>query len=293
MLRSLWHRLVRPFAGSSRGQPPSTSRRPRSFRPIFEHLEDRLTPSTFLVSNSADNLLPGSLRYAINQANHDPGSVVAITSQVTSPIVLTSGQLCITANMTILNEARAQVEIQQTAPGARVFSISGSNGLNVSFGGGLLITGGSVRGADGGGILVNSSNSQLTLTNVEVSGNAAFQTGTSAHPTGGIGGGIYSTGSVTLWASQVQDNQADTGGGGIGVNLGCLTITQGSSVSENSSPRGEGGGISVATGSVVVSGASHVNDNSARDVGGILVGTANAPGDVAVSVTNCSTVNGN
>ena len=53
---------------------PRTARKtPARFRPRYEELEDRLTPSTFYISNLNDDPNPGSLRYAITQANANPG----------------------------------------------------------------------------------------------------------------------------------------------------------------------------------------------------------------------------
>jgi fibronectin-binding autotransporter adhesin len=290
MFPSMWRRLVNPSAANAP--------RPPTCRPSLESLEDRVTPATFLVTNSSDNLLPGSLRYAISQGNLDPGSTILITRQVTTPIKLTRGELAIQANVTIQNDAGAPVTIHQRTRDARVFHVSGSGALAVTITGGnasapLIITGGSIRGANGGGILVDTANSTLTLNHVQIAGNRALQTGAPNDPTGGIGGGIYSAGSVTLQGSAVVGNRADTGGGGVGVNAGAVTLTQGSIVGGNRSRRGEGGGISVATGSVSLGGGSHVDGNSARDVGGIMVGTTVAAADTAVSVTGGSTVNGN
>ena len=96
-------------------------RRNRPWRPMAESLESRLVLSTFLVTNPSDNLAPGSLRYAITQANlpGNEGSTVKFTPQVAGPIVLTGGELSISDNMTIRNDSGAPLEIRQstaTAP---------------------------------------------------------------------------------------------------------------------------------------------------------------------------------
>jgi hypothetical protein len=161
MLHTLWCRLIDPRAKMSRhrGQSAPRCRCSRTCRPSLEFLEDRLTPATFFVVNSSDNLLPGSLRQALTQANLDPGSTIAITAQVTRPINLTQGELPILANLTIRNDSGAALAIQQRLANARVFHVSGSAALNVTIAGGpsspLRLTGGSSRGGNGGGILVD------------------------------------------------------------------------------------------------------------------------------------------
>src|SRR5262249_38483255 len=111
MFRVSWDRFANLLAGiTSRRRPvPQPCRRFRASRLALELLEDRLVPSTFLVTDSLDNPLPGSLRYAIAQANlpGNGGSTVDITPQVTSPIVLANGELPINAGMTIRNDSGA------------------------------------------------------------------------------------------------------------------------------------------------------------------------------------------
>src|SRR5262249_52242153 len=129
---------------------------------------DEPDPSTFLVTNSLDNLLPGSLRYAITQANlpGNEGSTVEITPQVTSPIVLTNGELPISASMTMRNDSGAPVEIRQATANARVLHI-GSDAATVTITGissasPITLDGGSVTGANGGGLL-QDGHTDLTL----------------------------------------------------------------------------------------------------------------------------------
>jgi hypothetical protein len=268
------------------------------------------------VTNSSDDLLPGSLRAAITRANlpGNEGSTIAITPAVTGPIRLTAGELPVLASMTIENLSGAPVEICQDTPDARVFHVAGPRALDVAvtgLTGAVTIDGGSVRG-NGGGFLVDNPHNTLTLTDVQVVGNSAV----GGHPGGGNGGGIYSRGAVvlrgsvvgttaapnratrlaggvwadrglTLLASTVDGNRAGAGGGGVVVGNGNVTLTDVSSVSYNQAPDGMGGGITVASGSVFVTGGSHVDGNAAKDGGGIVEGRGN------VTVLGGSTVNGN
>ena len=150
--------------------------------------------------------------------------------------------------------------------GAASVTIDGVNPLTP-----ITITGGSISGANGGGILVDGP-TNLTLTSVVVTGNQVSNGG---------GGGIYAAGGNTT-----------------------LITLVGSSVTDNHAPDGSGGGISLENGRVVVRDGSHVDGNSARDIGGIRVnhGPKHASDVVhpvprplrdAVRVLNQSTVNGN
>src|SRR5262249_54085744 len=108
MLFAVWNRLVHSRCLSPR--PRLVARQPGrrwDSRLSLEVLEDRFPLSTFLVTNATDNLMPGSLRYAITQANlpGNDGSTVRITNQVEGTIVLTAGELPINASMTIRNDS--------------------------------------------------------------------------------------------------------------------------------------------------------------------------------------------
>src|SRR5262245_59857622 len=102
-------------------------RRARTARPALETLEDRVTPSTFHVTNTLDpvgRLVPRSLRWAISMANRsrEPGPVVEISPDVQTPLVtgatisLHWGELLIGASMTITNASGGLVTIQQDRP---------------------------------------------------------------------------------------------------------------------------------------------------------------------------------
>ncbi|SIO30641.1 polymorphic outer membrane protein repeat-containing protein [Singulisphaera sp. GP187] len=248
--------------------------RSRAVRLSLEALEDRTTPSTFLVTNAVDPrgaVVPGSLRWAINQANkpQNQGSVVAITSSVGSTITLRAGELPIRSSLTVENTSGQPLTIQQGTANSRIFHVFTNNltttlsitGLDPAST--VTLTGGHVANKNGGGILVDNSLNNLTLSYVNLVGNSAAQVNSPRNGAFGNGGGIYSSGTVTLEHSSVQGNSA------IGIN----------------SASGEGGGIYADLG--VILDASRVDANTARDFGGIL----NVNG--AVNILNGSTVNGN
>ena len=71
---------------SFRRRPGLSARRRTTCRPLFEHLEDRLVPTTFTVTTNADDGL-GSLRQAILAANNTAGTN-AIVFHFSTNIVL-------------------------------------------------------------------------------------------------------------------------------------------------------------------------------------------------------------
>jgi fibronectin-binding autotransporter adhesin len=291
------------------GHQPS-ARRPRARRPVAEALESRMVLATFFVTNTGDNLLPGSLRYAITQADlpGNEGSTVEITPQVTGPTInLSLGELAISDSMTIRNDSGQPLEIHQSTPEARVFHFGSAGATDltidgVSAGSALTIDGGSANGGDGGGIAADNPQSTLVLDYVDVLGNTATAIGTDGGHGGGIasagavtlnhsvvgtllspntataaGGGVYAGGALTLSSSTIEGNSAPVGGGAAVVD-GDATLSAGSAISGNQAPQGLAGGLSVTTGNVTVQGGSQVNANTAKDVAGIMVGR----GDVSI-----------
>ena len=120
---SSWLRSARSFFGPSGNETghrfTRLRRRGLAAQLSVERLEDRTLPSTFTVLNLADSG-PGSLRQAVLDADAQPGTnVIHFAHDVDGTIVLTSGELDITDDMTI------------TAPGSGVLAVSGSDSSRV------------------------------------------------------------------------------------------------------------------------------------------------------------------
>src|SRR5688572_11353325 len=119
-----------------------------------------------LVYNN-NNTGPGSLRQAINDNNAlGGGNTIIFSNTVTGTITLTSGELVISTNATILG------------PGPQVLTVSGNNAsrvFNITGGtaaiSGLTIANGGVTNNSGGGI---ANTGTLNLTNCLFTGNLAW-----------------------------------------------------------------------------------------------------------------------
>src|SRR6516165_9980902 len=99
------------------------------FVPRLLILEDRTLPSTYMVSTLADSGA-GSLRQAILDANADstPDQIV-FAPDLHGTIALTSGQLEVTNNLTIVGPGAARLTVSGNDQ-SRVFSIDA--GINVA-----------------------------------------------------------------------------------------------------------------------------------------------------------------
>ncbi|XGV94950.1 MAG: CHAT domain-containing protein [Leptolyngbya sp. BL-A-14] len=169
-----------------------------------------------------------------------------------------SNEITINKNLTVKG-AGAGSTIFDGGNTFRVFSISG-NGTIATLDG-LTIQNGRATGASGGGIQVGSD-STLNLNNSIVRNNLA-----------GSGGGISSSGILTVDNSTISGNTANASsgfadGGGI-YNEGTLTVSNNSTISDNTSAFG--GGIS-NNGTLTVNNKSTISNNRARAGGGIYNG---------------------
>jgi hypothetical protein len=191
------------------------------------------TPVTdFAVTLTTDSASPGTLREAIAGANAIGGGTIRFAPGLAGTILLTEGELRITANVTIIG------------PGADTLTVSGSkasrvfiieiplgNAADVVTMSGLTIRDGfagsnAVHPGQGGGIYVQGAT--LTLSQVALADNLAV--GGSA-----AGGGLYGTSSiVTIIGSTISGNQAvgasdpalnsAARGGGVAFDGGSLTL---------------------------------------------------------------------
>ncbi|MEH2128073.1 DUF4347 domain-containing protein [Nostoc sp.] len=196
--------------------------------------------ATFTVNNTQDvddgdaNNGITTLREAINLANasteDDAIAFEGVFTDATPDVItLTSGQLTISDDVTILGTGASKLTVSGNNA-SRVFEISGI-GTDVSIDG-LTVANG--NNTNGGGILVNT-NTILSLTNSTVSGNT--------------GNGINNSGILSLTGSSISGNTEN------GINIsyssfGFLNLTN-SSVSGNT-----GSGISNAGGRVSLTNSS-------------------------------------
>jgi len=149
-------------------------------------LEDRTVLSPLLVSNTHDSG-PGSLRAAVTAADASPGSTIDFAPGLHGTIRLTSGDLPVSASVTIDGPGQNKLAVSGTGA-SRIFDISGSANVSIS---GLTITDG--LATSGGGILVEDS-AALTLCASTLTGNEALGNASGA----GYGGGIEDSSTAPL-----------------------------------------------------------------------------------------------
>ena len=244
-----------------------------------------------------------TLREAINLANATAGDDAIAFGGIfkdTTPdtITLTSGQLTITDDVTILGTGTSKLTVSgKNTSTSTVFDISGlATGVNIN---GLAIAKGSIN--------VNRT-SILSLANTSVSGNTV-RSGISnsgilslanTSVFGNTQGGIYNDGTLSLTNSSVYNNTAgsrisngNTAGGGIfndssSGKTGILSLIN-SSVSGNKAKLG--GGIYNQGGTLKLTNST-LSDNRATSGAGIFNGDDGGYFNSSATLTN-STISGN
>lgn len=181
------------------------------FSPSVQGLEERALLSTFTVLNTNDSGA-GSLRAEVALANATPGSTINFDSSVTGTIVLTSGEIAITAPVTINGPGASVLSIDGGGT-SRIFDISGApsppnpvaiNDLAFQHGSASSSNFTPLGGGDGGAI--QTDNSVVTLHGDVFVDNFATNRG----------GAIYNqAGMVTVDSCSFTRNSTDFHGGAI------------------------------------------------------------------------------
>jgi len=175
---------------------------------------------TITVTSTADSGA-GTLRAAL--AGAASGDTIDATG-VSGSILLTSGELLVTNNVTLLGPGPTNLAVNGNAA-SRVFNISGTV-VTIA---GLTITNGRSLGS-GGGIFTGPGT--VTVSNCAFSGNSAR-----------YGGGIFGNHSIlTVSTCTLSGNTASSNGGGIFINHGTLTVSNCTLIG-NLASNDSGGGI--------------------------------------------------
>ena len=287
--RKSWlNQLSRSLFGRSRPIRLVESRRNR---PNVELLEDRITPTTFTVTDPSGVSGSGSagdvtLPYAI--ANAVSGDTINFNLASGTTITL-NATLSISQNITIMGPGAANLAVSG-GYGQTVVSVAGGATATIS---GLTIENGQAQ--FGGGI---SNQGTLTLSNDAVSnngtpGNTTITYGAGIYNTGTlvvndttidnntawtVGGGIYNTGSATLSNDTIFGNAGYTSGGGID-NFGTMNLTS-CTVADNVGYGGYTNPGGITNHGTLTLDNTIVNGNTGGDVNGTYSGSYNLVGAV-------------
>jgi len=254
------------------------------------------SPQTYVVNIATDendgNFATDdlSLREAIALANADVSTADTITfdaSLAGSTLLLTLGQLDISAALTITGLGQDLLTIDANLQ-SRIFNITATTGDFTLAG--LTLTGGRTTGDNlsdttfSGGAVRSLTTGNLSIDQSTIDGNS-----TTGNSTGG--GGVFSTGDVTLTSSTVSGNDSTLGGGGIftsSVSTSAVSLTN-STVSGNSVvglvSSGRGGGI-FASGAVTLTSSTVSGNSTASGIGGGIFSSG-------LATLTSSTVSGN
>jgi hypothetical protein len=243
--------------------------------------------NVILVTNTNDSG-SGSLRNALAVAND--GDTIDATG-VSGTILLTSGELQITRNVTINGAGAGSLAVDGNAA-SRVFENFASN-VTMS---GFTVTNGRPPTGDnngGGGIL---SHGGLTLIGTSILNNNAG--GSFPPPNAGGGGiGISAGGTLSVTASIISGNESQQGPGG-GISAGGTVTVTNSTINKNEGLCAAGGIACNDIGATLTVMSSTIIDNSvlgcpvSAEAGWVLTGGGGIASSGSVTVDN-STISGN
>ncbi|MGH7170927.1 MAG: hypothetical protein ACRELG_11670, partial [Gemmataceae bacterium] len=162
-----------------------------TFRPTLEALENRIVPSTLIVTNNSDTGVAGdgSLRGEIAAA-HSGDTIKFAPNLAGKTIKLTSGELDITKNLDIQGLGATKLTVSGNNA-SRVFDISNNATVTIA---GLTIANGNVNGNTleaGGGGIANEEGASLHLLNDTFANNTTY----------GLGGGLWNDTGATVTVS--------------------------------------------------------------------------------------------
>jgi hypothetical protein len=221
----------------------------------LERLEDRLTPSTFVVSTTADSG-PGSLRQAITDSNAAPGGNT-ITIEANGTINLFSALPAISNSVIIQGPGLSHLTVEPSANQQFAFPIFVFDSGTTDSVNGLTLSGGQEDITNAGTLSVSDSViTQGDNAGISSSGTLSVENVTVDHC---IGPGIDATGAATVSDSRFSNDSTGVHATG-GLVLSNTTI-QNCSQNPPTFTSAVGGGVYVAGGATIRD--CVIEDNSA------------------------------
>ncbi|WP_080640755.1 hypothetical protein [Salinispora arenicola] len=238
---------------------------------------------------------PHRLIAAIALANARGGAVLDLATKCTYTLTADidgAGLPAISTPITLNGGKHTTITRAAAADEFRILTVSANGRLTLSD---LTITGGA-SGNSGGGILIDSGgaaaiNSSKIIRNVANSGSSGggianiggaldIKNSSIVHNVAaGLGGGIFSVGTLSLYKSRIDTNTGGSGGGGLSIS-GSFSISR-SEIAENETPTGGGGIVIQGSGFGKIADTRIVKNVATGGQGGAAI--FGAPGKLTIS----------